>query len=134
MIGFIDLLIVMAVVLFSLNAVKKGKDQAKARSTHTVPNQPRGEYTKPAKTGGDIYHKAQNAAQHAASEWRKNLYEADRDSHYDRGSLDDCDSDGPSSAGITFRNLPAGTDDLSYLVRWNENRERMLEKSLESRE
>ena len=131
---FSEILIFIVIIALSVLSAKKKKGGAKTAREQTVPNRPRGEYTKPAKTGGDIYHKAQHAAQNAASEWRKNLYEADRDSHYDRGSLDYCDSDVPSSSGISFRQLPEGTDELAYLVRWNQNRERLLEKSLESRE
>ena len=126
---FFDVLVIMGVVLFSIVASKNRKN--KKTAGQTVPNQPRqGGYTQPAKTGGDIYHKAKQRTE----DWRKQLYEADRDKHYDRGSLDYCDSDIPSSGGITFRDLPPGTDELLYLRRWNRSRERMLEKSLETRE
>lgn len=72
-------------------------------------------------------------ARGAATEWARSVYEADRDSHYDRESLDYCDSDVPSGEGISFRELPAGTDELAYLRTWNRKREKLLEKSLESR-
>lgn len=125
---FIDVLIVIGIVMFSVVA---GKKKSNSRSSQPVPNQPRREgYTKPAKSGGDIYHKAKQRTE----DWRKQLYEADRDRSYDRESLDYCDSDIPASGGITFRDLPAGTDELLYLRRWNHSRERMLEKSLETRE
>ena len=135
-----DVLVVIGVVLFSVMA-GKNKTKNAAKKSASVPNQPRGEYTKPAQSGADIFHKDKPAAgglagrtRQAAADWRRQLYEADRDRHYDHESLDYCDSDIPASGGITFRNLPEGTDELQYLRRWNSSRERMLEKALETRE
>ena len=121
----IDVLIVVAIVIFSLNVDKKKKQKAQS-SRQPVPNRPRPEQ----RSGGSVSQRARQAA----TEWRKSVYEADRDAHYDRQSLDYCDSDVPSSGGITFRGLPEGTDELAYLARFNRGRERLLEQSLESRE
>ena len=139
--------IILAVV-FALSASKKGKKDAKKRaaegygaSSHKID---RGRVTPTAVGKNSTQANRQTAmsrgggglagrAKGAASEWKKSIYEADRDKHYDRESLDYCDSDVPSSEGISFRNLPPGADELAYLRSWNRNRERMLEKSLESR-
>ena len=121
----IDILIVLGIVVLSLSADKKRKQKAQS-SRQPVPNRPRPEQ----KSGGSVSQRARQAA----GEWRKSVYEADRDTHYDRHSLDYCDSDVPSSRGITFRGLPEGTDELAYLARFNRGRERLLEQSLESRE
>ena len=119
----LDFIIVMGIVVFSVAAGKK-KNQNTGKGP--VPNVPRETRQHSAASPG-------GRARHAASEWKKSIYEADRDSHYDRGSLDYCDSDVPSSGGITFRNLPEGTDELAYLARFNRNREKLLEQSLESK-
>ena len=119
----LDFIIVMGIVVFSVAAGKK-KNQNTGKGP--VPNVPRETRQHSAASPGE-------RARHAASEWKKSIYEADRDSHYDRGSLDYCDSDVPASGGISFRDLPSGSDELAYLRKWNAAREKMLEKSLESR-
>ena len=139
--------VLLIIVIVAMNATKKAKKDAKKReaggdgaSTHKIDsgrvtptavgkNSARASRQKAMQAAGNLGKKARNAA----GEWKKSIYEADRDSHYDRESLDYCDSDVPSSEGISFRGLPEGADELAYLRSWNRTRERQLEKSLESR-
>ena len=71
--------------------------------------------------------------QHAFENWTKSLYEAEKEEEYDHALLDYCDSDVPSSPGISFRQLREGTDELAYLAAYNRKREKMLERSLEEK-
>ena len=124
--------VIVFVALLSSSSKKKKKESG------PVPNRPRQAPSVPNRPRQAVRNAAANAghrAKQAASDWRKQLYEADaeRDSHYDRGSLDYCDSNVPASGGISFRDLPAGSDELQYLRRWNAQREKLLERSLESR-
>lgn len=131
--------VIIFVVVFLLNTSGKAK---KKKGNTPVPNRPReGQVSRPNRPRPAVANAAGAArnvtdrARKAASGWAKQLYEADSDRHsdYDQASLDYCDSDVPASGGISFRDLPSGSDELAYLRKWNASREKMLEKSLESR-
>ncbi|MBQ6362203.1 MAG: hypothetical protein IJJ25_13795 [Lachnospiraceae bacterium] len=134
--SLIVVMIVLALVL--MNSSKKNKK----KNDTPVPNKPReGKTARPNRpqpvrpNAAGAARNVTDRAKKAASGWAKQLYEADADKHlhYDQNSLDYCDSDVPASGGISFRDLPSGADELAYLRKWNANRERLLEKSLESR-
>jgi len=134
--SLIVVMIILAVVL--MNSSKKNKK----KNDTPVPNQPRqGQVARPNRprpampNASGAARNVTDRAKKAASGWAKQLYEADSDrhQHYDQASLDYCDSDVPASGGISFRDLPSGADELAYLRKWNASREKLLEKSLESR-
>ena len=133
--------IIVVVIILALVLMNSSKKNKKKNDT-PVPNRPRqGQVSRPNRPRPAVSNAAGTArnvtdrAKRAASGWAKQLYEADADKHlhYDQESLDYCDSDVPASGGISFRDLPSGADELAYLRKWNANREKLLEKSLESR-
>lgn len=56
------------------------------------------------------------------------------DENYDDHLLDYCDSDLPTTRGISFKDVPSGGDELLYLRRFNRQREKQLEHALQNQE
>lgn len=124
--NFIFWLIFLGFILYVMGRSKKKTKQTSGQRNQRA-------YTAYGSANRSVNSHANGSAGGAAGRARgkdaKKLREEQENARAEQ-MLGYCSSDAPDARGITFRNLPPGTDELSVLIRANAQREKELERSM----